>query len=138
MHESEELHKPALISLFQIGWDYIKFYQELLIKVYLGYMAITGAIIAFWVTHTTFKLAVWGLWVPIIMGVPIAGICFLALKMGWHQNNERFMAMMLMHLGFTDAGGPTSESYVMSLWLVAISCSLISLVCIGLFYFYPN
>ena len=129
-----EIHKTVLVSLYQIGWDYIKFYQELLIKIFFGYLAVTGSIIAFWATHVEFRLAAWGLWIPIIIGFALIVICTLATCKKWHKHNDRQMKAILENLGLQEYQRPASASYIPTLWIVILTCSLISLFCLGLFF----
>lgn len=96
--ETVELHKPALITLFQTCWDYLKFYQDLLIKALLGYTAITGAVLAFWITHPTFKAAIWGLLLPVVLGLALATFCFFALYKNWPKINDECMDLILQDL----------------------------------------
>jgi hypothetical protein len=131
MAESEAVAKSnaGLLALFQICWDYLKFYQELLMKTVLGYLGITGAVLAFWIAHPEFKLAIWGLMLPIILGLAIAVFCFYAIYKKWPQNNDECVQEILNDLELGKYSAPSSESYVFMLWLIAIVTLVISTGC---------
>jgi hypothetical protein len=119
--------KQVLQMLYGVCWDYLKFYQELLLKFLVAYTAISGGIVSFWITHPT-NVSRMALLLPIIIGVPM-GLFFLIAPI-WAGTCQEVMKELLDKLEAGVSSGPSALSYSLILVVTGFLTLTIAAGCI--------